>query len=114
MRRATIDLKKEIAFLMPFQSTLSVRRATLHLLASICIARKFQSTLSVRRATVLATAFNMGKAISIHALREESDDYQNHIFLIRFLISIHALREESDNAIIQMFQYPTNFNPRSP
>ena len=35
------------------------------------------------------------KSISIHALREESDEVQNKYYL-HPLISIHALREESD------------------
>ena len=77
-----------------FQSTLSVRRAT---------ARKyvdnfqeiFQSTLSVRRATVSCWPVWLALFISIHALREESD--QNPCRTPRAdSISIHALREESD------------------
>ena len=55
----------------------------------------FQSTLSVRRATIAEHRERVSVAISIHALREESD-----VGLAcggRVLaISIHALREESD------------------
>ena len=96
----------------------------------------FQSTLSVRRATYLTAYLGDMSLISIHALREESDLFvvgdisiarrfqstlsvrRATLTVLKFIshrhISIHALREESDNAIIQMFQYPTNFNPRSP
>ena len=51
--------------------------------------------------------------ISIHALREESDDNTSEV-IIGSGISIHALREESDhicNTLRKMFIY---FNPRSP
>ena len=72
-----------------------MRRATLQFLR-IPARFKFQSTLSVRRATTaIYIEYFFGK-ISIHALREESDDSEGgrsdwHI------ISIHALREESDS-----------------
>ena len=55
-----------------FQSTLSVRRATISI--PLCSTfSKFQSTLSVRRATLFAILMIAASAISIHALREESD-----------------------------------------
>ena len=79
---------------------------------------KFQSTLSVRRATQLAGYKISFSAISIHALREESDSHLSWLTPHRCLfqstlsvrratdstvlcwlalqISIHALREESD------------------
>ena len=73
-----------------FQSTLSVRRATkaraLPLLTAI-----FQSTLSVRRAT---------------DCKRMVKEYAG--------ISIHALREESDNCIRQTMWNCIYFNPRSP
>ena len=53
-------------------------------------------------------------AISIHALREESDLHLGAGMLMRLRISIHALREESD---CRKRHYPyckSNFNPRSP
>ncbi len=56
---------------------------------------QFQSTLSVRRATVLIFSPSDCQAISIHALREESDlDGVVKDYAVK--ISIHALREESD------------------
>ena len=56
---------------------------------------QFQSTLSVRRATV--TRGHIGVAnISIHALREESDESGYALYVVGTVISIHALREESD------------------
>ena len=79
----------------------------------------FQSTLSVRRATSLNKTIADLKAISIHALREESDitvchaegrnrSFQSTLSVRRATvafatingatpISIHALREESDS-----------------
>ena len=41
--------------------------------ADINILCKFQSTLSVRRATSYDGYYRLGKKISIHALRKESD-----------------------------------------
>ena len=60
-------------------------------------AYEFQSTLSVRRATVAIVLDFVFRLISIHALREESDE--NKITVCRRnVISIHALREESDGS----------------
>ena len=73
-----------------FQSTLSVRRATPEFVRLV-ISRLFQSTLSVRRATRTK---------------------QSERFLT--LISIHALREESDQQPILRRIDHGNFNPRSP
>ena len=57
-----------------FQSTLSVRRATQYLIEFAKEHHKFQSTLSVRRATIVfLLLLHAREAISIHALREESD-----------------------------------------
>ena len=55
----------------------------------------FQSTLSVRRATAPACTRHKTTAISIHALREESDEWWKACQACAD-ISIHALREESD------------------
>ena len=55
----------------------------------------FQSTLSVRRATASNQRVVGHSVISIHALREESDDQQPRLQRVA-IISIHALREESD------------------
>ena len=63
-----------------FLSTLSVRRATDSIIG---VERDFQflSTLSVRRATDFhAHAVQIG-AISIHALREESDNFRAFVAL---------------------------------
>ena len=59
----------------------------------------FQSTLSVRRATRQCRGQRRRVPISIHALREESDD---DIPSLRDIIniSIHALREESDHGVL--------------
>ena len=56
----------------------------------------FQSTLSVRRATVRSEVGTPSGAISIHALREESDTVGIQTRPEHTAISIHALREESD------------------
>ena len=62
-----------------------------------CFSR-FLSTLSVRRATLAAGFLAARDAISIHALREESDTpYARRMYY--HPISIHALREESDKAL---------------
>ena len=78
-----------------FQSTLSVRRATIY---TLCPAHvdEFQSTLSVRRATRRPMVGDALVDISIHALREESDQAVGRGYLSHRAISIHALREESD------------------
>ena len=55
----------------------------------------FQSTLSVRRATIRRQRVYSRLRISIHALREESDETIGKQW-IHDVISIHALREESD------------------
>ena len=59
-------------------------------------ATPFQSTLSVRRATDEGVEDDAGLAISIHALRKESDA-QCLVFEDLLAISIHALRKESDS-----------------
>ena len=76
---------------MDFQSTLSVRRATIVNNITI-IYILFQSTLSVRRATFMWVV----------------------IFPLAFTISIHALREESDDTYLLVTNECMNFNPRSP
>ena len=58
---------------------------------------RFQSTLSVRRATRAAVRAIPEIAISIHALRKESD-FDRLPALPEANISIHALRKESDFA----------------
>ena len=52
-------------------------------------------------------------SISIHALREESDQAPVDNML-RFHISIHALREESDFLTCEGIDPHLHFNPRSP
>ena len=56
-----------------FLSTPSVRRATIDCDALPADVFRFLSTPSVRRATGRCSSRNAGKAISIHALREEGD-----------------------------------------
>ena len=51
--------------------------------------------------------------ISIHALREESD-YLSCPYYPTRIISIHALREESDTITAMRLTAVRNFNPRSP
>ena len=74
VRRATRQVTPLCVKIFPFQSTLSVRRATMPTLCTLIIMPLFQSTLSVRRATTLDSALTNATNISIHALREESDD----------------------------------------
>ena len=64
---------------------------------------QFQSTLSVRRATESRQFDRDRRAISIHALREESDN-QPVGTAGRCDISIHALREESDPPVWLQFR----------
>ena len=52
--------------------------------------------------------------ISIHALREESDELMLNDNVIKQQISIHALREESDFCKKRAFTLVLYFNPRSP
>ena len=51
--------------------------------------------------------------ISIHALREESDQ-GGKVQAVLTTISIHALREESDRIIENSATVVRYFNPRSP
>ena len=51
--------------------------------------------------------------ISIHALRKESD-VRAGVVAVRGDISIHALRKESDRPVRVTCVSRTNFNPRSP
>ena len=57
---------------------------------------RFLSTPSARRATDLAIFQPALTQISIHALREEGDEYIERLAEV-FRISIHALREEGDD-----------------
>ena len=104
-----------------FQSTPSARRATLPSLPFVALAVIFQSTPSARRATTPDYRGVWDIIISIHALREESDDVfpdttiAQEVFqstpsarratllcftrLPSHCISIHALREESDSVV---------------
>ena len=76
--------------------------------------RKFQSTLSVRRATWRPLTMEQSEAISIHALRKESDRVQLRLGQVG-AISIHALRKESDvSGNAAAHDAISNFNPRSP
>ena len=95
-----------------FQSTLSVRRAT-NAKTGFSALSLFQSTLSVRRATLHLVQHLQSASISIHALREESDQGEER-FHPESEISIHALREESDRTHPPNFPRPNHFNPRSP
>ena len=61
--------------------------------------------------TIFSKCFNYG--ISIHALREESD-LDGAELSVFSVISIHALREESDVAYWMWTAIRRNFNPRSP
>ena len=58
-------------------------------------------------------AYHLLVAISIHALREESDGIKLS-YLAQSMISIHALREESDEIYYYRFHQAQHFNPRSP
>ena len=60
------------------------------------VACLFQSTLSVRRATLDPIGTGIALAISIHALRKESDSGHGRFPNRPTTISIHALRKESD------------------
>ena len=73
----------------------------------------FQSTLSVRRATGTIGHLGQIHIISIHALREESDELQA-VLQNQWNISIHALREESDRPASRPCESGKDFNPRSP
>ena len=63
-----------VAGYVTFQSTPSARRATLHGPYQRLERAGFQSTPSARRATYILNHKRARSSISIHALREESDD----------------------------------------
>ena len=58
-----------------FLSTPSARRATVTSQVPVFSGREFLSTPSARRATLETGANALAKGISIHALREEGDDF---------------------------------------
>ena len=51
----------------------------------------------------MLSGLDVGKAISIHALREEGDGSVVGVMMENCIISIHALREEGD--IIQPYMF---------
>ena len=75
---------------------------------------QFQSTPSARRATSGNLSEHFTGKISIHALREESDQRLRHCQEAQAQISIHALREESDSCRPKHRRPKHNFNPRPP
>ena len=84
-----------------FLSTPSARRATKSRFYRE-VETIFLSTPSARRATQLVFLVDKGKAISIHALREEGD--LDVLFAAQQVevISIHALREEGDPVVLRV------------
>ena len=72
-RGERLDAVIEGAVSLIFQSTPSARRATFCLFEIFTQRFQFQSTPSARRATTPVRALCRASAISIHALREESD-----------------------------------------
>ena len=74
----------------------------------------FLSTPSARRATHERYYFHIVRiGISIHALREEGDKGQGHLW-VPLRISIHALREEGDLIVYDLHSLAGNFYPRPP
>ena len=118
-----------------FQSTLSVRRAT-PLSVNILVGYWFQSTLSVRRATSVLNTCKQSLFISIHALREESDEpyYKSTALIFNFnprspwgerldtwqcSLTIKPFQSTLSVRRATRLQYvwiwhTTDFNPRSP
>ena len=105
MRRATGN-QDRYPHSMPFQSTRSMRRATLFGILSHPSSNSFQSTLSMRRATANQLFVRQMDTISIHALHEESDQFNITTHKLRG-ISIHALHEESDESDENTTPQPT-------
>ena len=119
-----------------FQSTLSVRRATSLYVSFVKPQTDFnpRSPWGERLMEIVSCIENL--CISIHALREESDFWENRRKIDHFgfqstlsvrrateyaaqaniwwLISIHALREESDCCLTRWPVSRWYFNPRSP
>ena len=62
---------------------------------SLVLIPVFLSTPSARRATAIDVSGQIGRQISIHALREEGDLSASYYYTFS-KISIHALREEGD------------------
>ena len=74
----------------------------------------FLSTPSARRATHFVLRSGLPAQISIHALREEGDDYPGGNGIRLKGISIHALREEGDFFAFTNPLSIHNFYPRPP
>ena len=96
-----------------FQSTLSVRRAT-HSSRRVSSTQSFQSTLSVRRATSEHHALLVRPNISIHALREESDQHfsQHKAASLTFQSTLSVRR--ATTIFRRVPATGRDFNPRSP
>ena len=73
----------------------------------------FLSTPSARRATAIDVSGQIGRQISIHALREEGDLSASYYYTFS-KISIHALREEGDRVRFLRSSQRHNFYPRPP
>ena len=73
----------------------------------------FLSTPSARRATAIDVSGQIGRQISIHALREEGDLSASYYYTFS-KISIHALREEGDMAPLRGLGASLYFYPRPP
>ena len=100
--------------LRTFLSTLSVRRATINVQPATEKAGEFLSTLSVRRATLAFLRLRQSRCISIHALREESDDIPVLIcVLLRVFLSTLSVRRATtyQQGLARKFSH---FYPRSP
>ena len=95
-----------------FLSTPSARRAT-RLGEALRARNGFLSTPSARRATADNRKLAKGKIISIHALREEGDQWDANVDQLT-RISIHALREEGDTRPGRWGSPRIYFYPRPP
>ena len=134
-RRATA-LRKGADNAGKFLSTPSARRATGMTGEYTVEEMQFLSTPSARRATAFSVAPALVRMISIHALREEGDDFKmvahisNEDFyprpprggrrrrcpmsIVNSIISIHALREEGDRLHRRGLLRLLHFYPRPP
>ena len=113
-RRATRSYSLSTTNCSVFQSTLSARRATFVKQLLKHLRLLFQSTLSARRATVSGSLNFHHTIISIHALREESDDDGFRLIFCRLLFQSTLSARRATLRYRNLFWGTSDFNPRSP
>ena len=108
-RRATNLYQLLMSNAILFQSTLSARRATCYPFFVPPLFNKFQSTLSARRATLCPCTVKADLQIFQSTLSARRATPAIKSTCLSCGISIHALREESDNELLSVYSKNNKF-----